>query len=46
MVAMDAGPMADMVEEEVTVEGTVEGDTDGLLLVVVSGTSDWHCLAC
>jgi len=29
MVATDAGPMADMVEEEVTVEDTVEGDTDG-----------------
>jgi len=29
MVAMDVGPMVDMVEEEVTVEDTVEGDTDG-----------------
>jgi len=29
MVDMDVGPMADTVEEEVTVEDTVEGDTDG-----------------
>lgn len=46
MVDMDAGPMVDMEDAEVTVGDTVEGDIDGLLLVVVSGTSDWHCLAC
>jgi len=28
-VATDAGPMADMVEEDLTVEDTVEGVTDG-----------------
>jgi len=29
MVATDVDPMADMVEEDLTVEVTVEGDTDG-----------------
>jgi len=28
-VATDVGPMADMVEEDLTVEDTVEGVTDG-----------------